>query len=423
MSSHTAEKGASRKLGVVTATLFTAAMIVGTGLFTSLGAATAQAGSGIIVAVMIGGLVALATGISAAQAGTNDPEEGGAFIWNRRAGHIAISFVAGCAYLIEGLVGLGILALGFATYSAQMFPWLPIQLTASLALVGVATVNFLGISPTAKVLIAILGVNLALLGIYVAVAAPHVDMRHLSPVFGTNLRGTLSGAAVFFWTWDGFQRTAIMANEIGKPRTTIPIAIVGGISIAAAVYLIITSTTLGLLGAEAMASTDAPVFRGATTVFAAGGWLILASAWMTSFSEMLGDLLATSHVGHSMGAEHELPRWLAAIHARFKSPHRALGLLTIVGVALVCLVPLRNLMPVASACTLVWYTATHLAALQVPKERRLAPVAISWIGIAACAGLAFSLPVWSLATSAGILIALAGLRWFIRVRNRKAQRK
>src|SRR5206468_201705 len=113
---------------------------------------------------------------------------------------------------------------------------------------------------------------------YVAVAAPHADMRRLTPVFGTSMRSTLSGAAIFFWTWDGFQRTAIMANEIGRPRTTIPIAIVGGISIAAAIYLIVTGTTLGVLGAEAMAATDAPVLRGATAVFAAGGWLILASA-------------------------------------------------------------------------------------------------------------------------------------------------
>ena len=59
---------------------------------------------------LIGGLVALTTGISGAQAGTNDPVEGGAFIWNRRSGHPTLGFVAGCAYLIEGLVGLGILA-------------------------------------------------------------------------------------------------------------------------------------------------------------------------------------------------------------------------------------------------------------------------------------------------------------------------
>ena len=75
-----------RSIGLLTATLMTAAMIVGTGLFSSLGAATTKAGSGILLAMMMGGLVALSTGISAAQVGVNYPEEGGAFVWNRRFG-------------------------------------------------------------------------------------------------------------------------------------------------------------------------------------------------------------------------------------------------------------------------------------------------------------------------------------------------
>src|SRR6266513_5266779 len=140
MTSKSARSG-KRSLGKITATLLTAAMIVGTGLYTSLGAATAKAGSGILVAMLIGGLIALSTGISAAQVGVNYPEEGGAFIWNRRFGYPTVSFVAGCSYLIEGIVGLGVLALGFATYSAQIFPGLPIPLTASIALIVVAGVN------------------------------------------------------------------------------------------------------------------------------------------------------------------------------------------------------------------------------------------------------------------------------------------
>src|SRR5437762_12696508 len=110
-----------RSLGRTTAVLLTAAMIVGTGLFTSVGAATAEAGSGILVAILIGGVIALLTGISAAQVGVNYPQEGGAFIWTRRFGFHAISFVAGLSYLFDGIVGLGVLALGFATYSAQIF--------------------------------------------------------------------------------------------------------------------------------------------------------------------------------------------------------------------------------------------------------------------------------------------------------------
>src|SRR5205823_4644434 len=97
----------ARRFGKFEATLFTAAMIVGTGLYTSLGAATSKAGSGILIAMLLGGLVALSTGISAAQVGVNHPVEGGAFIWNREFGYPTISFIAGCAYLFDGIVGLG----------------------------------------------------------------------------------------------------------------------------------------------------------------------------------------------------------------------------------------------------------------------------------------------------------------------------
>ena len=81
--------------------------------------------------------------------------------------------------------------------------------------------------------------------------------------------------------------------------------------------------------------------------------MILASAWMTAFSEMLGDLLSTSKVGHAMGKAKELPQWLGVVHRGFHSPHHALFVLTIIGLALVNLFPLRLLMPAASACTLV----------------------------------------------------------------------
>src|SRR5438477_5279711 len=182
-SSRSARSG-TRSLGKITAVLLTAARIVGTGLLASLGAATAQAGSGILVAMLIGGLIVLLTGISAAEVGVNYPQEGGAFIWTRRFGFHTISFVAGVSYLFDGIVGLGVLALGFATYSAQLFPGLPVPLVASVALITVATVNVLGISPTSKVLIGVFFINLILLSLYVGVSLPSVKVEHLAPILG-----------------------------------------------------------------------------------------------------------------------------------------------------------------------------------------------------------------------------------------------
>src|SRR5439155_24335892 len=75
-----------RELDARTGTLFSAAMIVGTGIFAALGAAADSGGTGVLVAMLHGGTVALATGILAAQLGVNNPEEGGAFTWARAFG-------------------------------------------------------------------------------------------------------------------------------------------------------------------------------------------------------------------------------------------------------------------------------------------------------------------------------------------------
>src|SRR5438876_12256940 len=114
-----------RSLGRTTATFLTAAMIIGTGLFAALGPTTEKAGTGVLLAIVISGLVALATGLSAASVGVNFPEEGGGFTWSRKFGHSTLGFVAGCAYLGKGIVSTVVIALAFATYTAQMFDGLP----------------------------------------------------------------------------------------------------------------------------------------------------------------------------------------------------------------------------------------------------------------------------------------------------------
>jgi len=143
-SPHFARAGSKIRQQVVktAALLLATALIVGTGLFNSLGAATVEAGSGTLVAMLIGGLIALLTGISATQVGVNYPAEDRAFIWLRRFGYPALSFIAGCSYLFKGILGAGVLALGFANYSAQIFSDLPTSLTASVALIA-ATAKYI----------------------------------------------------------------------------------------------------------------------------------------------------------------------------------------------------------------------------------------------------------------------------------------
>src|SRR5437667_1954148 len=137
-----------RTLGRTTAMLLTAAMIIGTGLFAALGETAEKAGSGLLLAIFLSGLVALATGLSAASVGINFPEEGGAFTWSRKFGHPTLGFIAGCAYLGKGIVSTIVIALAFATYTAQMVEGLPaygMHIVASSAVLLITALNYLSV--------------------------------------------------------------------------------------------------------------------------------------------------------------------------------------------------------------------------------------------------------------------------------------
>src|SRR5205809_2475470 len=136
--------------------LLTAAMIIGTGLFAALGETTEKAGSGLLLAIVLSGSVALATGLSAASCGINYPEEGGGFAWSRKFGYPTLGFVAGCAYLGKGIVSTVVIALAFAAYTAQMADGLPpylMHVIASGAVLLVTAVNLLGVELNAPMLI------------------------------------------------------------------------------------------------------------------------------------------------------------------------------------------------------------------------------------------------------------------------------
>ena len=418
-----AQEGPSlrRALGRTTAMLLTAAMIIGTGLFAALGETAEKAGSGLPLAIILGGLVILATGLSAASVGINFPEEGGGFTWSRKFGYPTLGFIAGCAYLGKGIVSTVVISLAFAIYTAAMFEGLPpdaMHVLASAAILLLTSVNYFGIALNARLLVILLFVQLALLGVFVGFAVPAIKLEHLTPVMGTGVFGVLAGTAIFFWSWDGFMRMAIMASEVKNPQRSIPFAVIGGIVFSAVVFLIVAVAAQGVLGAAGMSSgnapTDTPLLTvGAMTIGRWGMWLVLATAWLDTLTEAHGDMLTATRVALAMGKAHELPAWLGAVHPRFRSPHHAVIALGLVCAALALFVNLRPVLEVANVFTLVWYIIVIFDSLKLPSEKRLVWPVVSWLALAGCLTLFVSLPVWAITTGIATLAAVTGVRWVI----------
>jgi len=396
--------------------LFTAGMMVGIGVFATFGAATEAAGSGILVAILLGGSVALATGISAAQLGVNNPTEGGAFTWARDFNHPALGFVAGCGYLGKNLVSMSVIALAFATYLGQVIPGLPARIVAAVGVLAITGLNLFGIQLTSRVLIGLLAVVVGLLALYGGASLHAVDAGHLVPVFGDKgPLGVAAGAAIFFWTWDGFMRMAIMAGEVKQPRRTIPIAIGGGVAIAAVMFLGVGAITLGVLGADEIGRQDTPMLTAAQkTMGQWGTWVVLAAAILSALAEILGDLLSASRVVLPMAEARELPAWLGKIHPRSRSPRRAVLALGLLSAGADLVFDLRPLIEVGGSFMLAWYFITHYAALQLPTSKRLTSPIFSWYGIVGCIGLTIAMPRAAVLAAAGTLAVLAVSRFVLR---------
>ncbi len=403
-----------RSLGRTSATLVTASMIIGSGIFVAVGESTAKAGSGLPMAMILGGLVALAIGISAAQLGVKYPEEGGAFVWAREFGYPTAGFIAGCAYLGSRVVTVTVIALAFATYSAQAVPGLPIHIVAPAEILAVTALNVFGIQQAATALIGLLIAKVVLLAVFVTFASPEVQATNLQPVLGSGVVGVLAGAAIFFWSWDGFMRTAIIASEIDNPRQTIPFAIVVGILIAAVVFLAVGTATLGVLGAQKASGDEVPLFTAAAKAIGKwGSWVVLSAAWVTTLSENAGDLLSASRVALAMGKVHQLPAWFGAVHPRFRTPHRALVAFGLLCAVVALLFNLRPLLSLGSLFILVWYVITQFSALKLHKQNRFASPSFTWLGLVGCLALFVSLPLRALLIGSSALAMLTGIRWLL----------
>ena len=387
-------------------------MIIGTGIFGATGSAASKAGSGILLAMVLGGLIALFTGISAVQLGVNYPEEGGAFTWARKFNHKRLGFVAGTAYLGKGIFSLSVISLAFAEYTTQIFPGIPAPLLAASAMIAIVFVNLFSVHLTARVVIGLLAVNTTLFAAYTVLVAPSVSLSNFgSPIGENGLVGLFAGAAIFFWTWDGFMRTAIMAGEIKEPRRTIPVAVIGGIALAAIVFLIVGAVTLGVLGPVSIGIDNVPLYRaGIVAAGSLGGIVVLLTAWTASITELVGDLLAASRVAYTMGRAGEVPKWLGSIHQRQSVPRNAVFAIGLIVAGLVLFFDLRRLLAVASVFTIVWYTITHYSATRLSRNQRLTTPVFTYLGLAGCALLFVSLPVFAIIAGLGVLLVAVGIR-------------
>ncbi|MGC4786997.1 APC family permease [Micromonospora sp. DT178] len=401
----------ARRLGVRDAVVIGLGSMLGAGVFVVFApAAAAAGGAGLLAALALAGFVAFCNATSSARLAARYPESGGTYVYGReRLGPFA-GFLAGWGFVVGKTASCAAMAL---TVGAYLWPG-QARLVAVGAVAAVTAVNLRGIGRTAaatKVLVVVVLAVLALVAVAGA-AGGDFSLDRLGDLDAGG-RGVLTAAGLLFFAFAGYARIATLGEEVRDPARTIPRAVPLALGVVLAVYLVLAVVAVGVLGADRLAASAAPL---ADVVTAAGlpglAWLVRAGATVAVTGVLLSLLAGVGRTALAMARRHDLPGALAAVHPVHRVPHRAELAVAAVVVAIVLLGDVRDAIGFSSCTVLVYYAITNAAALTLGRNpgRRLPVRALAVLGLAGCLLLAVNLPPASVLAGAAVLAV--GALWY-----------
>jgi APA family basic amino acid/polyamine antiporter len=253
------------------------------------------------------------------------PQSGADYEYTRRALGERPAFVVGWLLVIGNIIAAAAVALGFGGYLNTFFD---IDATfAGIAALAVATVvAFIGVEETVRVMIVGTLIEVAGLVLVIAIGVPHLGDVNLVE-FDGGVWGVLGGAALVMFAYLGFSEVATLAEEVENPTRTVPLAMVISIGVTTVLYIMVAVAAVSVLGAAALADSDAPLADVTDEVLGSRASEVVAViALFSTANTMLLLLVAASRLIYGMARTDALPRFLAWVDPRRRTPVRAIAL-------------------------------------------------------------------------------------------------
>jgi amino acid transporter len=210
---------------------------------------------------------------------------------------------------------------------------------------------------------------------------------------GNEMLLVLAGAALAFFSMTGFENAANVAEETHTPSKVFPKALLGGMAIAGALYLVIAFVASMVVPTDTLAGSDGALLE----VVKAGpipipSAVFAAIALVAVTNTALVALVAQSRIMYGMAREGAVPRVFARTLPTRKTPWVAIVFTTVLVVALLVTADVERLASVTVLFLIAVYALVCVCALKLRKERvdhehYRAPTAVLYAGLVANLGL------------------------------------
>lgn len=320
-----------RVLGTLEVTASGVGIIIGAGIYVLLGTATERAGAGVWMSFGLAALLCGLTALSYAELGSMFPRAGAEYEYTRHVFPETVAFLVGWTMAVGLVVAAAAIAIGFAHY-VRLFVDIPVQAAAVPLLLAELAFAVGGIARSSRVTLALSTLQVVALIAIVAVGAPHIGSVSLTA--GATAGGVLSGAALVFFAFIGFDEVTTLAEETVNPTRVIPRSLLMALGISAALYMAVAVAAVSVVDAETLGASSRPLADVVAHVLGGRAEVVVAVvALLTTVNTSLLALTAGSRVVYGMASHGAVPAFMARVSARSGAPTGALTVMA--GLAIV----------------------------------------------------------------------------------------
>ncbi len=381
--------------------------IIGAGIFVLTGQAAAQyAGPAIVLSFILSGIGCALAGLCYAEMASMIPVAGSAYTYAYATLGQFFAWIIGWDLILEYLFGASTVAVGWSgyvvsflkdfgivlpsewtqspfTFDPKTHTWATtgaiLNLPAVFIIALMTTLLVIGIRESATMNNLVVMVKIFVLLLFIGAGIFFINPDNWEPFIPPNegkfgiygWSGILRGAGVIFFAYIGFDAVSTAAQEARNPQRDMPIGILGSLGISTLLYVVVALVLTGIVSYKMLNVPD-PIAVAVDAVGPELFWLrplIKIGAIAGLSSVILVMLLGQPRIFYSMARDGLLPKYFAAVHARFRTPHITTIVTGIIAAIFAGLFPIGILGELVSIGTLLAFTIVCLGVIVLRYTR------------------------------------------------------
>ena len=169
-------------------------------------------------------------------------------------------------------------------------------------------------------------IRLGAILVFLVIGGALVNPSNWKPFAPSGFGGIVTGGAIVFFTYIGFDSVSTAAEEAKNPQRDLPFGIIASLIVCTLLYVGVSIVLLGMMKYTTFVSgeaADAPVAY-ALKILGASRWsrsVIIVGALTGMISSLLVFQYGQARIWYAMSRDGLFPKFFSAVHPKFQTPH------------------------------------------------------------------------------------------------------